>query len=109
MRNLFRKVFIAGGYEELKEGQTEKDRIRRTRVPIPEFEAAVHMAMGPNSERLDRDEVECFIANMIYKVSWSLMTSVPRSEIGGRSASGITRRPRSLPLIATSVYRHYLS
>lgn len=81
MRNLFRKVFIAGGYEELKEGQTEKDRIRRTRVPIQEFEAAVHMAMGPNSERLDRDEVECFIANMIYKVSWSLTTFFSKPSI----------------------------
>ncbi|KAF2458183.1 hypothetical protein BDY21DRAFT_371065 [Lineolata rhizophorae] len=69
LRNLFRKVFLAGGYEPLKEGQEEKDRLRRTRVPIAEFAAALRLGMGLDreGEGLERDEVECMIANMIYK------------------------------------------
>ena len=63
LRNLCRKVFVAGGFEENKGGETP---IRRTRVPVSEFAAA--MRLGSNSS-LDMDEVECFLANLIYKVS----------------------------------------
>jgi hypothetical protein len=70
-------VFIAGGYEDSKDG-----RVRRTRIPVGEFEAAMKMSVrGSRSENeeenaaaerraeeVDREEVECLIANMIYKV-----------------------------------------
>ncbi|KAI0452483.1 PCI domain-containing protein [Xylaria acuta] len=61
LRNLLRKVFIAGGFEEAKEGAAP---VRRTRIPITEFTAAVQMSGG---EAIDTDEVECLMANMIYK------------------------------------------
>ncbi|KAF2476022.1 uncharacterized protein BDR25DRAFT_300851 [Lindgomyces ingoldianus] len=69
LRNLLRKVFIAGGFEELKEGQTEADRIRRTRITLAEFAAALRMDIGGegSGQVLEDDEVECMIANMIYK------------------------------------------
>jgi COP9 signalosome complex subunit 12 len=62
LRNLLRKVFIAGGFEEAKDGAAP---VRRTRIPITEFTAAVQMSSG---EPIDSDEVECLMANMIYKV-----------------------------------------
>lgn len=69
LRNLFRKVYLVGGFEPLKEGQTDKDRIRRTRIPLVEFAAAIRLSMGDAAAQgLDSDEVECLIANMIYKV-----------------------------------------
>ncbi|KAI0188418.1 PCI domain-containing protein [Astrocystis sublimbata] len=61
LRNLLRKVFIAGGFEEAKEGAAP---MRRTRIPITEFTAAIQMSGG---EIMDTDEVECIMANMIYK------------------------------------------
>lgn len=64
LRNLLRKVFIAGGLEELKEGETAL--VRRTRIPVAEFRAAI--CMGSGGELVDIDEVECLLANMIYKV-----------------------------------------
>ncbi|KAF2139859.1 uncharacterized protein K452DRAFT_299840 [Aplosporella prunicola CBS 121167] len=68
LRNLLRKVFIVGGFEPLKEGETEANRIRRTRIPITEFCAALNISMGRREgESLDNDEVECLLANMIYK------------------------------------------
>ncbi|KAF2189205.1 hypothetical protein K469DRAFT_701814 [Zopfia rhizophila CBS 207.26] len=69
LRNLLRKVFIAGGYEPLKEGQTDADRIRRTRIPVAEFAAAFRIGMSGEGtgQVLEDDEVECMIANMIYK------------------------------------------
>ncbi|KOS23335.1 Protein CSN12 -like protein [Escovopsis weberi] len=63
LRNLLRKVFIAGGYDDPKEGESEK--VRRTRVPVVEFRAAI--CMGSGGELVDTDEVECLLANMIYK------------------------------------------
>lgn len=73
LRNVLRKVFIYGGYDPLKEGQTEANRVRRTRIPVAEFVAAVTMSLGhTNGETTDKDEVECMIANMIYKVRGSL-------------------------------------
>lgn len=64
LRNLLRKVFIAGGFDELKESETTP--VRRTRVPVVEFQAAISMCSG--GEVIDSDEVECLLANMIYKV-----------------------------------------
>lgn len=64
LRNLLRKVFIAGGFEPPKEDG--KPPARRTRVPVTEFAAAI--SLGTN-EAVDGDEVECLLANMIYKVS----------------------------------------
>lgn len=62
LRNLLRKVFIAGGFEEPK-AEGEK-AVRRTRVPIAEFAAAISLG---SQEVLETDEVECLLANMIYK------------------------------------------
>ena len=64
LRNLLRKVFIAGGFEEAKEGDTAP--VRRTRIPVADFRAAICMRSG--GELIDSDEVECLLANMIYKV-----------------------------------------
>jgi len=64
MRNLFRKVFIAGGFDESKEPDAAP--IRRTRIPVAEFQAAINLKS--EGDRIDTDEVECFLANMIYKV-----------------------------------------
>lgn len=67
LRNLFRKVFIAGGFEEPKDGQPA---IRRTRVPVVEFAAALRIGTHATGRtRVDMDEVECLLANLIYKVS----------------------------------------
>lgn len=70
IRNLFRKVFVTGGFEPAKEGETAL--ARRTRVPVMEFAAALQMAgaeVGDGDGGVDGDEVECVVANMIYKVS----------------------------------------
>ena len=69
LRNLFRKIFIAAGYEPAKEGQAESDRPRRTRIYINEFIAGVRLSSGSTDDPVDRDEVECLLANMIYKAS----------------------------------------
>jgi COP9 signalosome complex subunit 12 len=67
LRNLFRKVFIAGGFEPAKEDQ--QSPIRRTRVPLTEFAAALRIGTKADEKaRVDMDEVECLLANMIYKV-----------------------------------------
>jgi hypothetical protein len=83
LRNIFRKVFIAGGFEGPKEGGGENGTpqggtpsaasaaVRRTRVPVREFAAALLMAgaeVGDGEGGVDGDEVECLIANAIYKV-----------------------------------------
>ena len=70
LRNLLRKVFLVAGYEDLKEGQSAHDRIRKSRLPIAHFAAALRMGTrGEGSGQvLDDDEVECLLANMIYKV-----------------------------------------
>lgn len=64
LRNLLRKVFLAGGFEEPKE--PDSTPVRRTRVPVAEFRAAI--SMGSGGQFIDTDEVECLLANMIYKV-----------------------------------------
>jgi len=66
LRNLLRKVYLAGGYDDLKEGQTEKDRIRKSRIPLVNFVAALRMG----GQAVEDDEVECLLANQIYKVSF---------------------------------------
>lgn len=66
LRNLLRKVYLAGGFEEAKDGGPS---IRRTRIPVIEFAAAVRLGSKTQGDRLDVDEVECLLANMIYKVS----------------------------------------
>jgi hypothetical protein len=65
LRNLLRKVYLAGGYDDLKEGQTKKDRIRKSRIPLVNFAAALRMG----GQAVEDDEVECLLANQIYKVS----------------------------------------
>ncbi|KAK2014966.1 PCI domain-containing protein [Colletotrichum eremochloae] len=62
LRNLLRKVFIAGGFEEAKEPGVAP--VRRTRIPVAEFAAAISLG---SQESVDPDEVECLLANMIYK------------------------------------------
>ncbi|EAA66533.1 hypothetical protein AN0434.2 [Aspergillus nidulans FGSC A4] len=65
LRNLFRKVFIAGGFEEPKDGQP---LIRRTRIPVAEFAAALRIGTHADARaRVDIDEVECLLSNLIYK------------------------------------------
>ncbi|KAF7589844.1 COP9 signalosome (CSN) subunit [Aspergillus hancockii] len=65
LRNLFRKVFIAGGFEESKDGQPP---IRRTRISVSEFAAALRIGTHADARsRVDIDEVECLLSNLIYK------------------------------------------
>lgn len=87
LRNLLRKVFLAGGFDEPKEGETTQ--VRRTRVPVAEFQAAI--CMGSGGDIIDTDEVECLLANMIYKVSFiiniashGLLVFLPRHVWCGR-------------------------
>ncbi|KAJ9611761.1 COP9 signalosome (CSN) subunit [Cladophialophora chaetospira] len=71
MRNLFRKVFLAAGWEETKDATTGEvtGKIRKTRIRIEDFEAGMRVGYkGASDVLIDRDEVECFLANMIYKV-----------------------------------------
>ncbi|KJZ77536.1 Protein CSN12-like protein [Hirsutella minnesotensis 3608] len=63
LRNLLRKVFMAGGFDEPKD--VDSAPVRRTRVPVADFRAAI--CMGSGGEPIDTDEVECLLANMIYK------------------------------------------
>lgn len=66
LRNLFRKVYLAGGFEEPKDGQPA---VRRTRVHVNEFAAALRVGTPASGRsRVDIDEVECLLANLIYKV-----------------------------------------
>lgn len=79
LRNLLRKVFIAGGFEDPKEGEPP---VRRTRIPIAEFGAAISLG---SKERMENDEVECLLANMIYKVrTFSLDQYPPVFKDGGQ-------------------------
>lgn len=72
LRNLLRKVFLAGGFEESKDGES----IRRTRVPLEEFVAAVRLGSRGEAGRVESDEVECLLANMIYKVRQNISLSL---------------------------------
>ncbi|KAL2755779.1 hypothetical protein ACRALDRAFT_1082111 [Sodiomyces alcalophilus JCM 7366] len=62
LRNLLRKVFLAKGFEEPKNPGDAP--IRKTRIRVAEFGAAISLG---NREAMDSDEVECLLANMIYK------------------------------------------
>lgn len=55
---------MAGGFDEPKAPGDKP--LRRSRIPVAEFAAAISLG---SQERLDTDEVECLLANMIYKVS----------------------------------------
>jgi hypothetical protein len=81
VRNLFRKVFITGGFENSNNNATAAAAaaapVRRTRVPVHEFLAAMRLStrneeedaeMGRGKQMIDRDEVECVLVNLIYKV-----------------------------------------
>lgn len=74
LRNLLRKVFLAGGVEEAKEANAAP--VRRTRIPVAEFGAAISIG---SKETMDSDEVECLLANMIYKVRLVIFLSCPLS------------------------------
>jgi hypothetical protein len=101
LRNLLRKVFIAGGFEDVRPGEDDKPRVRRTRIPVAEFGAAISIG---SKETMDGDEVECLLANMIYKVG--LLLFIPHYSIlplfwffvGGRGASCRSCLPRHHPL-----------
>jgi hypothetical protein len=94
LRNLLRKVFIAGGFDEPKEGETTP--VRRTRIPVSEFRAAI--CMGSGGELVDTDEVECLLANMIYKAS---LLSEPRRP---KSSTIPTHQVACLQLPPTVIY-----
>ena len=64
LRNLMRKVFLAAGIDDAGN--------RRTRIKVEEFRAAIKLGEG---EEVEADEVECLIANMIYKVLMSQVSS----------------------------------
>ena len=91
LRNLFRKVFIAGGFEPPKDGEANATPARRTRVPVKEFAAALLMAgaeVGDGEGGIDGDEVECLIANAIYKVRLSRTpTALPLRRVAALSAN----------------------
>ena len=89
MRNLFRKVFIAGGFEEPKAPGDEP--VRRTRITLATFAAAV--SIGGN-EMMENDEVECLLANMIYKVCFMRIAAFL-----GNSSIIITRSFHQTPRI----------
>ncbi|THW87795.1 COP9 signalosome complex subunit 12 [Aureobasidium pullulans] len=62
LRNLVRKVYLSGELEAPKEEGAEP--VRRSRIPLKEFTAA--LKIGAETE-LEGDEVECLLANLIYK------------------------------------------
>ena len=78
MRNLFREVFLNAGFEETKDAEGNvTGQLRRTRIRIEEFEAAFRVAYrGSDDMMMERDEVECFLANMIYKVCFKSSSCV---------------------------------
>ncbi len=56
-------MFVAGGFEEPKD--PAETPVRRSRIPVAEFGAAISIG---SKETMENDEVECLLANMIYKV-----------------------------------------
>lgn len=79
LRNLLRKVFLAAGFEEPKEGQPPGEKIRKSRIPLSHFAAALKMRTGGegNGHTLEDEEVECMLANMIYKVRDERRSCIP--------------------------------
>ena len=89
LRNLLRKVFLAGGFVESRDSATPA--VRRSRIPISEFGAAISMG---NKEIMDDDEVECLLANMIYKVRSSLfICSIVASHAAAFLGHALYRHP----------------
>ena len=82
LRNLLRKVYLAGGFEDALDGLPPR---RRTRIPVAEFGAAICLGSQVQVGRLENDEVECLLANMIYKVGF-LVASVRARKIVDFSA-----------------------
>ena len=70
LRNLLRKVYIAGGFEESIDSAPPR---RRTRISVAEFGAAICLGSRVQIGRLENDEVECLLANMIYKVIFPII------------------------------------
>lgn len=83
LRNLLRKVSIAGGFTE---GQGE-EKVRRTRIPLQEFIAAIRVGSSGDGRQIDGDEVECLLANMIYKVSCFFFLTVLFASLLSSSSS----------------------
>jgi hypothetical protein len=70
LRNIFRKLFLAAGHEAPKEGDTAPPA-RRTRISVDEFAVALRISgaeVSNGDDGVDYDQVECLIANAIYKV-----------------------------------------
>ncbi|KAL2060037.1 hypothetical protein VTL71DRAFT_9859 [Oculimacula yallundae] len=63
LRNLLRKVFLAGGFEDNPK-DAGAPQVRRTRITVSEFGAAISLG---SKETMDGDEVECLLSTMIYK------------------------------------------
>lgn len=74
LRNLLRKVYLAAGFEDLKEGQTEQNRVRKSRIPLSHFVAGFKIGTGGegSGEDLEVEEVECLIINQIRLVRTSI-------------------------------------
>ncbi|KAG9256121.1 PCI domain-containing protein [Emericellopsis atlantica] len=60
MRNLLRKVFIAGGFEESADASAPPQR--RTRIPLDEFQAAISMGSGAQTTDPDEGLMKGYIA-----------------------------------------------
>ena len=103
LRNLLRKVYLAAGVDD--EGK------RRTRIRIEEFAAAIRLGEGRTGDqetgfgkdKLENDEVECMVCNIIYKVRPPSPSSVrlfsnntQRSESDERLHLSRSRRCRPL-------------
>jgi hypothetical protein len=94
LRNLLRKVFVAGGFEEPNDKSSVP--VRRTRVTVAEFGAAISIG---NKEKLDDDEVECLLANIIYKVSFPTKWHARRARRRGPLQRLLVRHPTQLAFI----------
>jgi len=62
LRNLLRKIFLAQGFEPSTDPNAVP--VRKTRVRVEDFAKGINVG---SKEALENDEVECLIANMIYK------------------------------------------
>ena len=79
LRNLLRQVYLAAG--------TDEQGARRTRIRVDEFGAAIRLGetkgvdgdtvmSDGDSRGIEGDEVECLLANMIYKVRSPMILSI---------------------------------
>jgi COP9 signalosome complex subunit 12 len=74
LRNLLRKVFLVAGTVPGKDGGPPT---RRTRILVEEFGVAISLGSGVAANGMEMDEVECLLANMIYKVSCRVVAWSP--------------------------------